>query len=74
MPAGRRLRREEERFARRRRSDLDEEAVIAAAQTLFDTWPWLTEQYRLGNLPELPTQPLGAAIRRYLQHAGIDPP
>jgi len=74
MPAGRRLQREEERHARRRRSDLDEEALIAAAQMLFDCWPWLTEQYRLGNLPELPIQPLGVAIRCYLQHAGMDPP
>jgi len=73
MPAGRRLQREEERFARRRRSELDLGAIEAAAQTLLDCWPWLAEQYRLGNVPELPMGPLEAAITRYLQHAGIDP-
>ena len=52
---------------------MDAEAVEAAAQTLLDCWPWLTEQYRAGNVPELPMGPVGAAIRRYLAHAGIDP-
>lgn len=72
MSAGRRLYREEERFrARRRRSDLDETALEAAAQALLDTWPWLTEQYRLGAVPELPMGALGAAIRRYMECAGL---
>jgi uroporphyrinogen-III synthase len=74
MGAGRRLRREGDReWARRARRELDPEAVVAASQTLLDTWPWLTEQYRQGIPPELPMAAVGAAIRRYLEHAGIDP-
>jgi hypothetical protein len=73
MPAGRRLFREEERFhARGRRSGgLDVESLEAAAQALLDCWPWLTEQYRQGNVTELPTGPVEAAIRRYMEHAGL---
>lgn len=73
MGAGRRLQREEERFhARRRRSDQDA-AMEAAAQKLIECWPWLAEQYRLGNVPELPMGPLEAAIACYMAHTGIDP-
>jgi hypothetical protein len=56
--------------ARRRRGDLDPAALEAAAQTLLDSWPWLTEQYRIGAPPELPYEPVAAAIRRYLEHVG----
>jgi hypothetical protein len=72
MGAGRRLRRDEDReWARRARRDLDPEAVIAASQALLDTWPWLTEQYRQSIPPELPMLAVEAAIRRYLEHAGV---
>lgn len=72
MGAGRRLTREEwrERVSRRR-SGLDAGALEAAAQRLLEAWPWLCEQYRKGAVAELPTEPLAAAIRRYLEHAGL---
>lgn len=73
MPSGRRHARAEERSLRargRRPSYPEADAVEAACQGLLDAWPWLTEQYRLGLVPELPHGPMGAAIRRYLETAG----
>lgn len=43
----------------------------AAAQTLLEAWPWLCEQYRTRAADELPIEPVAAAIRRYLEHAGL---
>jgi hypothetical protein len=72
MAAGRRLRRGEEWAQERlpRRAVDETEAIVAASQALLDAWPWLTEQYRRGLVPELPMGPVGAAVRRYLEIAG----
>ena len=78
MGGGRRVHAEHERNARRRwRPGLDEAGVSAAVETFRRNWPAFDEwwaQVTAGLGPgerEVPPEPMEAAIRTYLERAGL---